>query len=278
MNRDPGTIVVGYDGSAEADVALRWATRTARLGGHRVRAIQVDQVDTAHASTRPDLSGGDDLVSRAEAILASARVTGTFERQAGSVIPVLLEAAREATMLVLGSQRHGWAADAVGRSVSQHIVRHAPCPVVVARAAPRPEAERIIVGVDGSRQSRAALDFACQRAHATHERVVAVHAWRPGRANVDDRGHLSSKLTQRSQAADLALREYVRDLNVEFPDVEIELETIAVPPAQALTDTSAGASLVVTGSRGRSVVSGLLLGSVSHHVLNQAHCPVAVVH
>ena len=61
------------------------------------------------------------------------------------------------------------------------------------------------------------------------------------------------------------------------PDVELELETIAVPAAQALTDTSAGASLVVTGSRGRSVVSGMLFGSVSHHLLSQARCPVAVV-
>ena len=253
MNRDPETIVVGYDGSAEADVALRWATRTARLEGHRVRAIMVDRLDTAHTDTThtsagPDRTCGDDLVPRAEAILASARVAGTFERQAGSVIPVLLEAAREATMLVLGSQGHGWAADAVGRSVSQHIVRHAPCPVVVARTASRPRAKRIIVGVDGSRQSRAALEFACRRAHATHEHVVAVHAWRPGRVSVDDRGHLSGKLSYRSQAADLALHGYVRDLEVEFPDVEIELETIAVPPAQALTDTSAGASLVVTGS------------------------------
>ena len=273
MNRDPETIVVGYDGSAEADVALRWATRTARLEGHRVRAIMVDRLDTAHTDTThtsagPDRTCGDDLVPRAEAILASARVAGTFERQAGSVIPVLLEAAREATMLVLGSQGHGWAADAVGRSVSQHIVRHAPCPVVVARTASRPRAKRIIVGVDGSRQSRAALEFACRRAHATHEHVVAVHAWRPGRVSVDDRGHLSGKLSYRSQAADLALHGYVRDL---------EVETIAVPPAQALTDTSAGASLVVTGSRGRNVVSGLLLGSVSHHLLSQAHCPVAVV-
>lgn len=277
MNRDPGTIVVGYDGSTEADIALRWATGTAHVEGHRVRAIMVDHLDIAHTSPRPGLTGADDLGSRAEELFASERVTGTFERQAGSVIPVLLKTAREARMLVLGSQGHGWAADAAGRSVSQHIVRHAPCPVVVARTASRPGAERIVVGVDGSRQSRAALHFACQRAHTTRERVVAVHSWRPGRANVDDRGHLSSKLTHRSQQADLALRGYVRDLEVEFPDVEIELETIAVPPAQALTDTSAGASLVVTGSRGRSVVSGLLLGSVSHRLLSQAHCPVAVI-
>lgn len=267
MHSDAGTIVVGYDGSPEADGALRWAVGTADLEGHRVRAVVVDQ------------SGeGRHALSRAEALLARSDVPGTSELHAGHVIPVLLREAREAAMLLLGSRGHGWAADATGRSVSQQLARRAPCPVVVARAALHPGADRIVVGVDGSRQSRAALEFACRRATTTRESVVAVHAWRPGRANVDGRGQLSSRLAGRAHEAELALDRYVGDLASLYPDVDLTQESIAVPAAVALADTSAGASLVVTGCRGRGVMSGVLFGSVSHHLLHQARCPVAVVH
>jgi nucleotide-binding universal stress UspA family protein len=63
---------------------------------------------------------------------------------------------------------------------------------------------------------------------------------------------------------------------VEYPDVTVEPDSVPSPPSKALTDASAYASLVVTGSRGRGVVAGLVLGSVSQHLLNHAQSPVAV--
>ena len=119
--------------------------------------------------------------------------------------------------------------------------------------------------------------FAFRRANLTKESVVALHAWKAGHVDLDGRGQLPSTVAKRSQAADAALAEYVADLHADHPDVALEMDTIALPPALALTETSAHASLVVTGSRGRGVFAGLLLGSVSHHLLHRAHCPVAVV-
>ena len=73
----------------------------------------------------------------------------------------------EAEMLIVGSRGHGWTAQTF--SVSQHLVRHAPCPVVVVRPPASPDADRIIVGLDGSEESIAALRFACHRACLTNE-------------------------------------------------------------------------------------------------------------
>ena len=276
MNANRGTILVGYDGSPAADAALLWATETAALEGHTVRALMVHGEESS-----PPVSHGwepdEETPARVDAVLAAAGVTGTAERLSGHVVPILLREARDANMLVVGSQGHGWAVETVQGSVSQHLARHAPCPVVVVRAAASPNAARIVVGVDGSEESRAALEFAFRRAALTKESVVALHAWKPGRVNIDRRGQLPSTVAKRSQVADAALAEYVADLHTDHPDVALVMDTIALPPALALTETSANASLVVTGSRGRGVFSGLLLGSVSHHLLHRAHCPVAVV-
>lgn len=268
-------ILLGYDGSPAADVALRWAAETASLGGDTVRAVSVDRED----GSRPSGLGWvpeQEMPAHVDAVLAAAGVNGAAERHTGHVVPVLLQEALGADMLVVGSQGHGWAADSARRSVSQSLARHAPCPVVVVRDAAGPAA-RIVVGVDGSEESRAALEFACRRASLTQETVVASHAWKPGRVNVDLRGQLPRKLAERSLAADTALADYVAELQADYPAVELEMETIALPPAVALTEASATASLVVTGSRGRGVLAGLLLGSVSHHLLHWARCPVAVV-
>jgi len=62
-----------------------------------------------------------------------------------------------------------------------------------------------------------------------------------------------------------------------YPDVDVEPEAIPVRPGPVLVDASAAASLVVVGSRGRGAFTGLLLGSVSQHVLHHALCDVAVV-
>jgi nucleotide-binding universal stress UspA family protein len=182
-----------------------------------------------------------------------------------------------ADMLVVGSKGHGWVAETVRGSVSQLLARHAPCPLVVVRPPARREAARIVVGVDGSKESRAALEFACRRADLTKESVLALHAWNAGHVDVDRRGQLPSSVGDRAQTAELAVAGYVADLLDRHRAVELETETIAVPAAEALTEASAAASLVVTGSRGHGVLAGVLLGSVSHHLLHRARCPVAVV-
>ena len=276
MNQGRGTILVGYDGSPEADFALQWAAQTATLDGRTVRSVTVHQEEQA-----PDPSTGSGLenhiTARAEELLLAAGVNGVTELRSGHPVALLLEEASKADMLVVGSRGLGWAAETFLGSVSQHLARHAPCPVVVMRRPARPDAARIVVGVDGSDESVAALEFACQRAKLTGEVVVAVHAWKSGPVQLDRYGQLPRDLGKRAQDAEASLTEYVAGVQRDHPEVLVERETFALAPEHALTQASVNASLVVTGSRGRGAFTGLLLGSVSHHLLHEACCPVAVI-
>ena len=160
-------------------------------------------------------------------------------------------------------------------SVSQHLARHATCPVVVVRQPRDTEAQRIVVGIDGSSTSAAALRYACRRADVTGETVVALHAWHV-RAPSTDVWAAEPRTVDVGERERL-LAESVAGVREDHPDVRLEQEVVLVAPGQALADASASASLVVVGSRGLGYFSGLLLGSVSQAVLHRAACPVAVV-
>lgn len=269
-------IVVGYDASPEADLALAWAANTSALSKVPVKALVVDDLYASQwtgLAERTDV----DLIAHFEHALKPAGAHGKLERRSGTIVPVLLDAASEATMLVVGSHGHGRVADLLVGSVSQHVATHATCPVVVVREAAGASAVRIVVGVDGSGGSLAALEFACRRAELTGEIVVAVHAWAVGPVPIDRHGKLSTAIPTGINDMELLLSESVAGVRGNHPDVTLVQEAIPVAPGQALVDASATASLVVTGSRGRGAFAGMLLGSVSHEVLIRAHCPVAIV-
>jgi len=272
-------IVVAYDGSADAQTALLWAVRTSMLSRQPVVAVVATDPDSA-ATNRSVLSGErlDEVRASAQHLLEDALATDSeVDLRPGPVVPVLLEAAQDASMVVVGSRGLGQVAGTIAGSVSQHLARHAPCPVVVARPVAHPGAARIVVGVDGSGGSDAAVEFACRRAELTGEPVVVVHGWRDGRATGTTRREVPAEFMERILEEERLLAEAVAGLRVAHPDVQLQPEAVPVVAWRALADASAAATLVVVGSRGRGAFTGMLLGSVSQQVLHHAQCPVAVV-
>lgn len=273
-------ILVAYDGSTDARRAVQWAATESLRSDVPVHVIAVNEilpptwggVGGTVVVTEGYVLDSSVLLEEAAKALADAGVMNvTTGQRTGPVVSELVLAAESASVLVLGSQGHGAAGEALLGSVSQHLARHATCPVVVVREPRDSGARRIIVGIDGSTTSAAALDYACRRAESTGETVVAMHAWRvrkpstrePRDADVGERERL--------------LAESVAGMREDHPDVRLEQEVVLVSPEQCLVDASASASLVVVGSRGLGYFSGLLLGSVSQAVLHRATCPVAVV-
>lgn len=106
---------------------------------------------------------------------------------------------------------------------------------------------------------------------------MAAHAWKPGHVQLGYSGQLPGSIGERSEASEALLTDCLAEVKRDYPDADFESESVSMAPTVALTELSANASLVVTGSRGLGVVAGLLLGSVSQHLLNHAHCPVGVV-
>lgn len=134
---------------------------------------------------------------------------------------------------------------------------------------------RIVVGVDGSDGSKAALRWAVGQAELTGAKVEAVAAWEYpatyGWAPMYSDDETLPELTKKQ------VSETVRDtLGAEAADL-IGVTVTEGQSAHVLLTSSAGADLLVVGRRGRGGFAGLLLGSVSQHCVHHASCPVVVV-
>lgn len=141
--------MVGIDGSELGSAALRWAIDEARLRSSTVVAVHAWTFMPPSALAEPglmpmpavDLPADVELAQRgARAVLddgvaaaADEGVTVEPLLVEGSAGDVLVEAAAGAELVVVGSHGRGRLAAALLGSVSSHVVRHAPCPVVVVR-------------------------------------------------------------------------------------------------------------------------------------------------
>jgi nucleotide-binding universal stress UspA family protein len=132
---------------------------------------------------------------------------------------------------------------------------------------------RIVVGVDGSANSRRALRRAAEEATAHAGTLEVVHAW----SLLDQLtpGHFDPHYGEADAAAGL-LELLQQELVADFiASVMIRVENDL--PARAILSAAEGAWLVVVGSRGRGAVKGLVLGSVSQNVVHHSPCPVLIV-
>jgi nucleotide-binding universal stress UspA family protein len=140
-----GRIVVGVDGSARSMAAFDWAVREARLRGGSVRAVMAwqDHVQVYGEGLGLDISAAAHEVLAAAAAKVVARlgeqlnaaevsdVSTTWEAVEGHPAWVLVAAADDADLLVVGSRGHGGFVGLLLGSVSQHVLSHARCPIVV---------------------------------------------------------------------------------------------------------------------------------------------------
>jgi nucleotide-binding universal stress UspA family protein len=135
-----GKIVVGVDGSASSQQALRWAARQARLTGEELHAVSVWDYPTG-ALVLEDIDWFGITGKTLEDAVAAGLDPDEADRVQRSVLRgyparVLLDAAGDADLLVVGSRGRGGMVGMLLGSVSQHVVTHARCPVVVVRAEP----------------------------------------------------------------------------------------------------------------------------------------------
>lgn len=137
--------------------------------------------------------------------------------------------------------------------------------------------ELVVVGVDGSGESVAALRWATRYATATGARVQALLAWHyPTAAGEAPVGVAPDAIraqtdAQMHETLDAAIASAGQEA------AGVEKHTAYGHPAQALIEASNEADLLVVGRHGHGAFSGMLLGSVSIHCVTGAHCPVVVV-
>ena len=139
-------------------------------------------------------------------------------------------------------------------------------------------AARIVVGVDGSAPSRAALRWAIRQAELTGATIDAVIAWQYPVATA---GYAWAPVAvidsiDLQEAAEKTLADEIGQVAGGSP-VQVLSRVVEGIAAQALLAAAVGAELLVVGSRGHGGFAGALLGSVSQHCVHHASCPVVIV-
>ncbi|MET8145714.1 universal stress protein [Sphaerisporangium sp. NPDC005288] len=262
-------IVVGVDGSPAGFEAARWAAGEAALRGagllvaHAMPAWAAEAGAGPYAEVARWMRDGADAILR-EALDQARRVAPGAEmshvRLPGDPRAALIEAAGAAELLVVGNHGLGGLRGLLLGSVALGVAGRAPCPVAVVRPVPQGARPQIVTGVDGPGSGEEALRFAFAEAALRQVELVVVHLGNgPGGGN---------------QGPPPAACHRWRELH---PEVKVSEPVVSGEAVDVLAEASARAELLVVGSRGRGVLTGLVLGSVSHALLYQALCPVVVL-
>jgi nucleotide-binding universal stress UspA family protein len=199
----------------------------------------------------------------------------------GGPVKALLEQSKAADTIVLGSRGRGGFADLMVGSTTLHVAAHAVCPVIAIPHPSDPAAPRrgVVVGIDGSSASEAAIGYAFETAAETGEPLTAILAWhdptRTGAGTMMPVTYDPAEVVKRER---VVLADALSGWQQKFPDVEVEEKVVLGHPVPVLVSQSRDARLLVVGCRGRGALRSLVLGSVSHGVLHHATGPVAVVH
>lgn len=139
--------------------------------------------------------------------------------------------------------------------------------------------ERIIVGVEGSGGAKAALSWAVSQAKIRGSKIEVVTAYSPTFiATSSDLNYAPVEVLDLQEQIQNMQKEVVDSVLAEIDyEVDLECKIIKGRPADTLITAAEGAEMLIVGSRGRGGFKGLLLGSVSHQIVQHCKCPVVVV-
>lgn len=218
----------------------------------------------------------------ARTVLAAAEALAT-ERGAVDVttdfvyaaqVPGLVDAAKEADMVVVGTRGHGAVKRLLLGSVSTGLLHHARCPVAVVNADSEtaPATGPVVVGVDGSRASQRAVEIAFEEASMRGVDLVALHSWSDRSESLHPYVDWATVQVPAEKTLAVSLAGWCE----RYPDVTVHRESVFDRPVEHLLERSDRAQLLVVGSHGRGGFAGMLLGSVSTAVVQAARVPVIV--
>jgi nucleotide-binding universal stress UspA family protein len=277
----PGPVVVGIDGSARAADAVAWAATEARRHGAPLCLVRAhhcppwarsDLRRAVRQAALDELEQARELAGRVAPDVAVEAVS-----TAGDPLDVLVQESADARMVVVGVRGTAGFGGLRAGSTATGLPVRARCPVVVVREPTSLQADTapVVVGVDATPCSGAALAVAFAEADAWDVPLVAVHAWLDDLREPQPTPTAAHRAALARARALLAAR--LAGCTARYPDVVLRQEVPAGRAAKALVARSLGARMVVVGSHGTGVVARTLLGSTSRPVLQHAHCPVVVV-
>ena len=282
---DPG-IVVGTDGSPEADAAIRWAAGDAAIRNAHLSIVHAMSpvVGTWVATPVPpgvlewEHERGREILDDATATAKKAAgesLSVSAEVLVSAAAPALVRLSRDAQLVVVGSRGRGMLTRTLLGSVSMGLAHHARCPVAVIREKGLPAEDLgdkpILLGFDGSQATKSATALAFDEASRRGVELVALHAWWGSGAfefslDWDD---LRSEVEE-------SMAKQLTGWQERYPHVPVRQIVVRDQPARRLVDNASSAQMIVVGSHRAGGFASALLGSVSTAVVQAAQIPVIV--
>ena len=298
ISRDIGirTILVPIDFSRASLQAIEWAKFMAQDGRGSIHLVHAHdlQYPLVLPISPPIVLSDADIQDRLRRDLISvATKYGIAEPDAhchirtGSAFDQICKLADEIYADLIVTSTHGytgWKHVFLG-STAERVVRHAPCPVLVARrskaaAARKPRLKKILVPLDFSEHSLKGLRFAVKLAQSFKAKLVLLHA-----AHLDYRAtadgyamYAEADLRKHMrEAADKQMRALIR--STDFGGVAFDTAIRAGFPEEEICQYAQknSADLIVTSTHGRTGLRHVLIGSTAEHIVRYAKGPVLVV-
>lgn len=268
-------VVVAYDGSTSARAAL--AAGVEQAVRHDLPLLLATAVEVGDPVWAPGFCESATEMLRATAERCRADHPGLDVSTTvllGSPTVAVLGQARPHDLLVVGTQGHRPVSRVLLGSTSSSLVTHARQPVLVARSSAVTPDAPVVVGVDGSPSSLAAVEVAAQEAHHAGVTLRAVRAVPPV---VDPLGFVAGTDPAHRAEAEARLAWAVSAVRARYPDLVIDPQVSRTHPVEALLRASRDARLLVLGSRGLGTFGSILLGSVSRAAVQHATTSVLVI-
>ncbi|MFB9831376.1 universal stress protein [Actinoallomurus acaciae] len=291
-NSTARTVVAGVDGSTPALQAARWAAEEAVRRKVPLRLVQVVDITSVAAEFPVPRDFFTAMEEEGRRQLAETEATIRQDHpeldidavlRVDNLVRALIGMSHDADLMVLGARGSGGFRGLLTGSTAVALVAHGHCPVAVIRGAGAdgapPSHGPVVVGVDGSPTSEAALATAFEEAAARDTDLTVLHTWVEYASDV---AYASARqyfidwegLETREHAV---LAERLAGWQEKYPDVPVRRIVAEGRAAKRLLELAADAQLLVVGSRGRGGFTGMLLGSTSQALIHHAPCPLLIV-
>jgi nucleotide-binding universal stress UspA family protein len=267
-------VLVGVDGSAASLAALRWSLGLARRSGQSVTAVLAFTPSDAEVSPAKYQA----LTREAERALQDWCADTAGEASVGSMVvgggpDALLAASGQADLLVVGTRGAGGFAHLHLGSVAHHLAHFTSVPLAIVPTGAARAPVRIVLGVDGSPGSTAAVNFCAAFAPRIGAKVLAIHA-----ASTNANGVPDIESPEPHQDTEAMVREWVVPIEAAGAPVAVEVQRDANPVLALRRAIDAEPdTMAIVGTRGRGGFSGLRLGRVPIQLVHSSGAAVVLV-
>src|SRR5215212_2341945 len=301
MSIFPTKILLATDGSREAEAAARTAADLAQKTHSELHVVHAFGIVPVGPPVYPEATDLQSVEYEAETQegqrISEQRAREVLQEEVekvrstvagehlveGRVAPEIVGLAEEigAGLIVMGSRGRGGIRRALMGSVSESVVRHAHCPVLVVRDGERQRdylPGTILLAVDGAEEASAAARTAVELAKRTDSELHEGHVGEVTPVYNPERHGYRARYEELQEQARRLLDEQVHEVNSAGGTVSRAHLRMGRPDEEIVVlGEEIRADLIATGSRGLGGMRRALMGSVSDSIVRHSHCPVLVV-